>query len=147
MFLGLARDQESLRDVDLFFLRVAGELEDLHAVAERFWNRIHPVRRGHEEDLRQIERHIEIVIAERRVLFRVEHFHQRCRRIAAEIAAELVHLVQHEDGIHRFGALDTLDDLAGQSADVGAAVAADFSLVVHAAERNAHEFAAQRPGD
>ena len=53
----------------------------------------------------KIERHVEIVIAERVVLLRIEHFHQRRRRIAAEIAAELVHFVQHHDRILRLGAL------------------------------------------
>ena len=99
VLLGLARDQEAIRDVDLLLLGVTGEFEDLHAVAQRLRNRIHPVGRGDKEHLRQIERHVEIVIAERRVLLRVEHFHQRRRRIAAEIAAELVDLVQHEDGV------------------------------------------------
>ncbi len=35
----------------------------------------------------------------------------------------------------------------GKSADIGAAVAADFGFVVHAAERNAHELASQRAGN
>ncbi len=97
--------------------------------------------------LRQIERHIQIVIAERRVLLRIEHFHQRRRRIAAEVAAELVHFVQHQDRVVGFGALDSLDDLSGQRADVGAAMAADFRFIVHAAQRDAHEFASQRAGN
>jgi hypothetical protein len=44
----------------------------------------------------------------------------------------------------RFGAADALDDLAGQRPDIGAPVAADFRLVVHAAQRNAGELPAQR---
>ena len=43
--------------------------------------------------------------------------------------------------------LHALDDLAGQRADVGAAVAADRGLVVHAAERDAEELAAERARD
>ena len=92
--------------MDLLLLGVAGEFDDLHAVPQRLRNRIHPVRRRDEENLRKIERHVQIVIAERRVLLRVEHFHQRRRRIAAEIAAELVDLVQHQDGVHRLGAAE-----------------------------------------
>ncbi len=87
------------------------------------------------------------MIAERCVLLRIEHFHQRRRRIAAEIAAELVHLVQHQHRVHRFRTANSLNDLAGQSADVRAPVAADFRFVVHAAERHANELASQRPRD
>ncbi len=64
---------------------------------------------------------------------------QRGRWIAAEIAAQLVDLVQHEDGIVGAGAAQVLDDLAGQGSDVGAAMSANLGLVVHAAERNALE--------
>ena len=95
----------------------------------------------------KIERHIQIVIAERRVLLRIEHFHQRRRRIAPEIAAELVDLVQHQDGVHRLGPANSLDDLPRQRADVRAPVSADFRFVVHSAQRNAHEFAAHRARD
>src|SRR5258706_14212385 len=40
-----------------------------------------------------------------------------------------------------------LNDLAGLEADIGASVAADLRLIVHAAEREAHEVAARRPRD
>ena len=147
MLLGLPRNQEPLRDMDLLLFGVSGQLEDLHAVAQRLGNRIEPVRGHHEDHLRQVKRHVEVVIAERRVLLRIEHFHQRRGRIAPEIAAELVHFVEHEDRVHGLGALDALNDLAGQRADVGAPVAADFRFVVHPAERNADELAAHGPRD
>jgi hypothetical protein len=43
--------------------------------------------------------------------------------------------------------LHALDDLARHRADVRAAVAADLGLVAHAAERDAHEAASERPRD
>ena len=43
-----------------------------------------------EQHLAQVERHAEIVVAERRVLLRIEHLEQRRRRIAVEARAELV---------------------------------------------------------
>ena len=42
---------------------------------------------------------------------------------------------------------DRLDDVAGQGADIGAPVAADLALVVHAAQRDAGELAAHGAGD
>ena len=142
--LHLLVDQVIGRDLQLLFLGVAGELEHFHAVAQRRRNRIEHVRRGDEQHLGQIERHVEVVIAERVVLLRIEHLEQRRRRIAAEIGAELVDLVEDEHRVLRLGAAQPLDDLAGQRADVGAAMAADLRLVAHAAERHAHELAAER---
>ena len=94
--------------------------------------------------LREVERDLEVVVGERVVLLGVEHLEQRRRGIAAEVVPDLVDLVEHEDRVVRPGLLHALDDPAGQRADVGAAVAADLGLVVHAAERDADELAAER---
>ena len=145
--LHLLVDQVIGRDLQLLFFGVAGDLEHFHAVAQRRRNRVEHVRRRDEQHLRQVERHVEVVIAERVVLLRIEHLEQRRRRIAAEIGAELVDLVEDEHRVLRLGPAQPLDDLPGQRADVGAAVAADFRLVAHAAERHAHELAAERLGD
>ena len=91
--------------------------------------------------------HVQVVVAEGGVLLRIERFEQRRAGIAAEIASDLVDFVQHEDRIFRLRAADALDDLSGQSADVGAAMAADFRFIVHAAERDADELAAQGARD
>ena len=87
------------------------------------------------------------MIAERDVLLGVEHLEQRRRRIAAEVGADLVDLVEHEDRVAGARLVHALEDAPGQRADVGAAVAADLGLVVHAAEREAHELASQRARD
>ena len=108
---------------------------------------IEHVRGRQKEDFGEVERHVEVVIAKRIVLFGIEHFEQRRRRVAAEIRAELVDLVQDEHRVLRLGAAQPLNDLARQRADVGAPMAADLGLVAHAAERHAHELAAERIGD
>ena len=60
----LPRNQVLERDVDLFFLGVTLQFDDLHAVAQRLGDRIEHVRRRDEQHLRQIERHVEVVVAE-----------------------------------------------------------------------------------
>ena len=100
-----------------------------------------------EQHARQVDVDLEVVIAERVVLRRIEHFEQRRRRIALEAGADLVDLVEHEHRVHRAGLLQRLHDAAGNRADVGAAVAADLGLVAHAAERDAHELAVHRARD
>ena len=127
--------------------RVAGERDDLHAIEQRRVNRAELVRRRDEQHARQVDVDLEVVIAERVVLRRVEHLEQRRRRIALEADADLVDLVEHEHRVHRARLLQRLDDAAGDRADVGAAVAADLRLVAHAAERDAHELAVHRARD
>src|SRR6516225_9221717 len=147
VFGGLLRDQVLARNVDLLFAGVARKFNDLHAVAQRLRDRIHPVGRGDESNLRKIERHIEIMIAEGRVLLRVKYLHQCGGGITAKITAQFVDFVEHADRVVALRTADTLNDLSGQSADVGAAVTANFRFIVHAAKGNAHEFAAERTGD
>ena len=144
---GLLRDQVLVGNVQLLFSRVARQFDDFHAVPQRLGDGIHPVRRGDEQDLRKIKRHIQIVITEGVVLLRVENFHQRRRGIAPEVAAEFVDLVKHHDRVVRFSALQTLNNLSGQRADVSPPMAADLRLVVHTAKGDAHKLASQRPGD
>src|SRR5262245_11356749 len=82
------RHEVIARDLYLLFLRVPRELDDFHAIAQRRWNRVEHIRGGDEKDAREIERDIEIVIAKRRILFRIEYFEKRRRRIAAEVGAK-----------------------------------------------------------
>ena len=105
------------------------------------------VGRGDEQHPREIDVDLEVVIAERVVLRRVEHLEQRRRRIALEAGADLVDLVEHEHRVHRARLLERLDDAAGNRADVGAAVAADLGFVAHAAERDPDELAVHRARD
>ena len=110
-------------------------------------NRIENVRRRDEQHLGEVERHVEVMIAERVVLLGIEHLEQRRGRVAAEVGAELVDLVEDEHRVLRLGPAQALDDLSGQRADVGPPVAANLRLVAHAAERHADELAIERTGD
>ncbi len=142
------RREELLRDLDLFDLRVAGELEHFHAVAQRACGIVcstFAVQMKHH--IRQVVLDVEVVIEEGVVLLGVEHFEERRGRIAAEVHRHLVDLVEQEHRVHRSGLLHHLDDLAGERADVGATVTADLRFVAHAAERQPHELAIHRPGE
>src|SRR5258708_3335723 len=87
------------------------------------------------------------MIDEHEVLFGMENFEQRRGGIAAEVHRHFVDSVEHEHRVLSARLFQHLDDLAGQGADVGAAMAADFRFVTHAAERHAHELAARGFGD
>ena len=97
--------------------------------------------------LKEVDRNLHEVIAEVVVLLCVEHLQQRRRRVAAVIAAELIDLVEHHDGVHATGDGQAVDDAAGHGADIRLAVAADLRLVVHAAERDTRELAVRGVGN
>ena len=59
------------------------------------------VGRGDEQHLGQVEVHLEVVVPEGVVLGRVEHLEQRRGRVAPEVGADLVHLVEQDDRVHR----------------------------------------------
>ena len=97
----LLAHQEPLGDLHLLQFGIAGEPDHFHAVLQGRRNGVENVGRGDEEDLAQIVLHIQVVVNEHEILFGVEHFEQRGRRIAAEIHRHLVHFVQHEDRVAR----------------------------------------------
>ena len=145
--LELAANQIAPRDLQLLVFGVAGEADDLHPVQQRPRNGVEHIGGGDEHDPGEVERHPEIIVAKGRVLLGIEHFQHRGRRIALNAAPQLVDLVQHHDAIARAGLLDGLDDVARQRADIGAPVAADFRLVVNAAETDPHERPSHRARD
>ena len=144
--LHLLGNEEPTTDLGLLLLGVAGQLDDLHPVAQRGRDRVDQVARGDEQDLAEVERDLEIVVLERVVLLGVEDLEEGRARVAPEVHPDLVDLVEHEHGVVRPGGLDVLDHPAGQGPDIGPAVAADLGLVVDAAEAHPDELPAHGPG-
>src|SRR5207302_1430703 len=81
------------RDRGLLVDGVAVEADDLHPVEQRSGNRVGHVPGRDEEHVGQVELDVEVVIAERVVLRRIEHLEQCGRGIAAPVGADLVDLV------------------------------------------------------
>ena len=97
----LLPDQKSLGDFELFVFGIAGELDHFHAVLQSPRNGVQHIRGRDEHHHREVELGIQVMIHKHVVLFRIEHFEQRRRRIAAEIHAHFVHFIQHENRIAR----------------------------------------------
>ncbi len=68
------------------------------------------------------------------------------RRVPAEIAAELIDLVQQDHGIDRARPLHQLNYLPRQRADIGSPVSADLGFVMNAAKGETHKFSPRGPG-
>ena len=147
MRLELLRHEIALADLELLVLGVARELDHVHPVDQRPRDRVELVGRAHEQDLREVERQVEVVVAEGRVLRRVEDLQHRAGRVAAPVGAHLVDLVDHEHRVARLGVAERADDRPGHRADVRAPVAAQLRLVADAADRDAHELAPERGRD
>jgi hypothetical protein len=136
------------RDLDFLLHRVARDLDDLHAVAERRGDVEQIVGRADEQTLRQIERQIEVMVDERVVLARIEHLeHRGCGVSARSAARHLVNLVDHQHRILHRDSAQRLEDQPRHRADVRSPVAADLRLVAHAAHRDAIELAPDRLAD
>ena len=108
---------------------------------------LHHVGGGDEHDAGEVEGHVQVVVDEVAVLLRVEDFQEHGGGIAAEVLADLVDFVQHEDGVPDLQAFELVDDAAGHGAHVSAPVAAQFGFVPEAGEGEAHELALQGLGD
>ena len=145
--LALARPQVVARDRGLLGHRVAVEADDLHAVQQRAGDGLRHVGGGDEHDLGEVELDVEVVVAERVVLGRVEHLEQGRARVAAPVGADLVDLVEHDHGVHGPSVAQRAHQAAREGADVGAAVAADLGLVADAAQAHADELASGGAGD
>ena len=143
----LPRPEIAAGDVDLLVGRVAVEADHFHPVEQRPRDVVGHVGGGDEHHVRQVERHVQVVILEVVVLRPIEHLEQRRRRIAAPVVSQLVDLVEQDHRVHRAGVTQGADQPPRQRADVGAPVAADLGLVADAAERHPHELAAGRLGD
>src|SRR5439155_7876967 len=129
---GRPRDQVASCDLDLLRVHVAGDLDHFHPIEQRRGNEIEHVRRGDEERLGEVERDLDVMVHEMRVLLMIQHIEERRGRIPLRVVAKLVDLVDHE---HRIGAVNVSqasNDLPGPRADIRAAMAADLRLVANA---------------
>ncbi len=97
--LHLLGNQEALGDFQFFEFGVTGKPNHFHAVLQGGRNGVQHVRGGDEKYLAQVVLDVQIMIHEHVVLFRIEHFEQRRRRIAAEVHRHLVDFIQHEHRI------------------------------------------------
>ncbi|MNB88452.1 hypothetical protein D3C75_354660 [compost metagenome] len=144
--LNLLRKQVALGDVQLFVFGVARKTDHFHTIQQ--WSRnVHGVRGRHEHDIAKIVVHFQIVIAERHVLFRIQHFKQGRRRVAAHIGRHFVDLIQQEQWVFNAYFRHFLDQLARHRADIGPAVTADFGFVTNAAQRHTDVFTSGRFGN
>src|SRR5262245_58353385 len=111
--LELATHKISARNLQLFVGRVARQPDDLHPVAQGSRDRVQEVGSRNENDATEVERHRQVVVAERAVLLRIQHLQERCAGIALDAGSELVDLVEHHHAVAGARLADGLNDVAG----------------------------------
>ena len=96
------------------------------------------VCRSDKQNLGQVVAHLEKVVVKRVVLLGIQDFKKRTRGVTLNAHAELVDFIEHQHWVGRARLFDLLQNAAWHGSDVGFAVAADFGLVAHSAQRHAH---------
>ena len=134
-------------DLQLFLVGIAGEPDELHPVQQRGGNGLRGVGGGDEQHPGEVHRDLQIMVPEGNVLLPVQHLQQGGGRVAPVVIAQLVDLVQQQQGIHGPAAGDGLDDPARHGAYVGLPVAPDVRLVPDAAKTQPRQLPVRRLGD
>ena len=130
----LFRNQVATGNFYLFFGYVAAYFNQLHTVEQRPRNCVQIIGGSNEHHLRQVIIHIQEVVVERSILFRIKHFEQSGRRVALTVGTHLVYLVQYKYGIGRTGFNQTLDNTSGHCSDIRLAVSAYFRFIMYATQ-------------
>src|SRR5262245_66509258 len=107
------REKVALRVLKLRALNVTRDRDHFDPVAKWFRDHIDVVCRADKNDLRKIERDVEVTINERMILCRIEHFKQCACRVATKIRTDFVDLVEHENRIARAATAQFLNDSSG----------------------------------
>ena len=139
--LELLGQQVVLGDLQFFLVGIAGQLDDLHPVQQGPGDGVQGVGRGDEQHIRQVEGHLQEVVPEGGVLLPVQHLQQGRGRVAPVVVAQLVDLVQQDQGVAAARLADGVDDPAGHGPHIGLPVASDVRLVADAAQRDAGQLA------
>ena len=99
MFFQLLGQKMPPCNLQLFFIGVGAQFNDLHPVEQRPRDGVGGVGGGDEHALVQVERHLKIVVAEGRILRGIEHLQQRRGGVSFIVAAELVDLIEQQQRV------------------------------------------------
>ena len=127
------RDKVPFGDFFFLFLQVSGHLNQFHSVEQRTGNSIQTVGRRNKEHVAQVIIHVQIIVMESAVLFRIEHFQKCGCRVTFVVSADLIHFIENENRVGSAAFLDIVNDASGQGTHVGATVSAYLRFVMQTA--------------
>src|SRR6478672_176169 len=142
----LTRNEITFSDFQFLSFGISGQIDQLHPIQERSGNSTDVVGRRDKDDLREIERDIEIAIDKGLVLPWIEHLEQCTGRVAAKIGADLVNFIKHHDRIAGASPSQFLNNATWHRTNVGAAVPANLRFVTNPAQTHPHKLSSERIG-
>src|SRR6266480_1451608 len=146
VFGELTRNEITFSDLQFLAFGISGEIDQLHPIQERSGDSTNVIGRRDEDDLRKVERDIQITIDEGLVLPWIEYLEQCAGRVAAKIGADLVDFIKHHDRVARAGPSQFLNNATRHRTDVGAAVPANLRFVTNPAQTHPHKLSPERVG-
>ena len=123
-----------------FLCDISAYLNQFHSVEQGRRDGSQIIGGSNEHDFGQIIIHIQIVVMECIVLFRVQNFQHSRRRIATMIATQLVDFIQYNNRIGRFSLHQALDNSSWHSTDVCLTMTTDFGFIMDTSQRHSHIF-------
>src|SRR4030042_5392279 len=120
-------------------------MDHLHPIQQGRGNGREGIGRSNEEDMGEIEGHIEIMIRKGKILFRIEGLEKRGRRAPSHIRTHFIHFVEHEHRVESFGPSDLLNDPAGKGSHIGSPVSPNLRFVSYPSQRDPDELSLQSP--
>ena len=131
----------------LFLSNVATNLNQFHTVKQSRRDGSQVIGCSDEHHFGQIIIHIQIVVMERMVLFRIQHF-QHCRTwITTMVTSQFVYFIQNNHRIRCFCLDKTLNDTSRHSTYVCFTMSANFRFIVYATQRHTDILTFQRRCD
>ena len=145
MLTDLLRHKVILCDLHLLFCKVTAHIDHLHTVLQSRLDGVDAVGCRDEENIRQVVVNVKIVIVERCVLLRIKGLKQSRRRIALEVAAELVDLIKHNHRIRCSRTVDSIEKTARKRAHISLSMSTDLRLIMNSTQSNSYIFSSKSP--
>src|SRR5512136_116702 len=114
-------------------------MDHLHPIQQGWGNGRESIRRRNEENMGEIEGHIQIMIRKGKILFRVKSLEKRSRRVPWHICTHCIHFIEHEHRVASLSPSDLLNDPAGEGAHVGSPVSPNLRFVSYSSQRDPDE--------
>ena len=134
--LQFLRNQMAAGNLNLFFRDIAAYLNQLHTVQQRSGDGIQIIGSSDEHHFGQIIVHIQKVIMECSILFRVEHFEEGRGGVSLAVGTHLVYFIQNKYRIGGACLYQILDNPSRHGTDIGFTMTANLSFIMHASQRH-----------
>merc|ERR1719341_2428705 len=141
------RNKISLSNCHFLLSDVAGDVNVLHSIQQWTRNSVEGVGGAEEKDMRKVNRNVQIVVKEGRVLLRVQHLQQGSCGVALPASPHLVNLIDQDQRVLSLCLLECLHCLARHCSNIRSPMSFQFCHIRKATHRESEELPVQGSGD